>query len=75
MDQNEAFGVNNGAPKIGSKKVPPRTKSYTIHRSGGPWRSSLACALFRQETGVVRAAFETLFEIITEKNGLGSTNV
>ena len=34
--------------------------------SGGPWSSSLARALFRQET-VVRAAVEALFEILAEK--------
>ena len=46
----------------------------TIRMSGGSWRSSLVCALFKQET-VVRATVEALFEILAKKNGLGSNLV
>ena len=53
------------------KKSPAKVKQHPIRRPGGPWRRSLACALFRQET-VVRAAVEALFEILSEKSGLGS---
>ena len=38
---------------------------------GGSWRGSLACARYKQET-VVRAAVEAAFEILAEKNYLGS---
>ena len=52
--------------KCFNKKVPARLKQNSIHRPGGPWRSSLACALFKQET-VVWATVEALFEILAEK--------
>ena len=52
-------------------RCPPRLKQVSIHTPGGSWRSSLACALYREET-LVRAAVEALFEILAEKSEVGS---
>ena len=60
--------------KCFEKTCPAKSKLPTISGSGGSRRSSLACALFRQET-VVRATVEALFEIIAEKSELGSKSV
>ena len=59
---SEKEGSKNGF----KKRFPARRKQLPIPGSGGPWSSSLACALFGQET-VVRATVEALFEIAAEK--------
>ena len=48
------------------KRCPARLKQNPIPMPRGSQRSSLACALFRQET-VVRATVEALFEILVQK--------
>ena len=48
--------------EVSKKGAPSRLEQESIHKPGGSRRSSLACALYRQET-VVRAAVEALFEI------------
>ena len=53
------------------KKCPSRLKRPSIHKPVGPWRRSLACALFEQETAV-RAAVEALFEHLAEKGEMDS---
>ena len=64
--------MNKWVPKSASKKgVTLSLKWGAIPRSGGPWSSSLACALFEQET-VVRAAVEALFEHLAEKSEMDS---
>ena len=51
------------------KSVTPRLKWGAIRSSEGPWSSSLACALFEQET-VVRATIQALLDAFAEKSEL-----
>ena len=60
--------------KNGSKKVPRQSQTAPYSNPGGSRRSSLACALFKQET-VVRATVEALFELLAEKSELDSKSV
>ncbi len=66
--------VKKASPKMLQKKCPTKGKQGTIRRSGGSRRSSLACALLRQET-IVRATIEALFEILAEKSELDSKSL
>ena len=68
----EKLGMNTEILQKCFKKVPRQSQSTNYSRVRRLAQSSLACALFRQEA-VVPAAIESLFEILAEKSGLGST--
>ena len=68
------FARKKALQKLLQKNCYAKLKQDPIPMPGGSRRSSLACALFRQET-VVGAAVEALFGILAEKSGLGSKSV